>query len=375
MSESNKEKNMYMLKGKLSKKGYDWWWHSFTGYNRDTNEEKIFFIEYFIMNPKISSDKVVLGQAQESKKNNLKPSYVMIKAGTWGENKKQINNFYPISDLKINEKKLEVEIKNCYLSEEKLIGEVFMDDDNAKTKPEYMSDSGSIKWDLKIDKKITYDVGFGTSKFFRKINAFEMFWHAEGMKTEYSGTVVLDNVIYDIIPEKSYGYADKNWGVDFTSPWIWIASSNMKSIITGKKLYNSAIDIGGGKPKVFGIPINRRILIDFYYEGKEYEFNFSKFWKYSTTNFKCRETEDKIVWEIETKSSKNLLIIKTECLKDDMLKINYESPNGQKRHNKLWNGGNGTGKIELYSIDRKNKILIDEIEMRNIGCEYGVYGK
>ena len=39
-----------MLKGSLKKKGYDWWWHSFTGYHKTTGKPKSFFIEYFIMN-------------------------------------------------------------------------------------------------------------------------------------------------------------------------------------------------------------------------------------------------------------------------------------------------------------------------------------
>ena len=80
-----------------------------------------------------------------------------------------------------------------------------------------------------------------------------MFWHAEGIKTEYSGTIWLDGEEYEVIPEKSYGYADKNWGGDFTSPWLWISSCNITSLITGKKLNNSAFEAGGGKPKAFGI--------------------------------------------------------------------------------------------------------------------------
>ena len=43
-----------------------------------------------------------------------------------------------------------------------------------------------------------------------------MYWHAQGVKTEYSGTVTLDGEEYVVLPEKSYGYADKNWGSDFT---------------------------------------------------------------------------------------------------------------------------------------------------------------
>ena len=42
----NAKKNKYMLRGVLKKNGYDWWWHSFIGYNKSNGEPKTFFIEY-----------------------------------------------------------------------------------------------------------------------------------------------------------------------------------------------------------------------------------------------------------------------------------------------------------------------------------------
>ena len=79
-------------------------------------------------------------------------------------------------------------------------------------------------------------------------------------------------------PATCYGYADKNWGADFTSPWVWLASSNLTSNLTGKRLGNSAFEIGGGRPKAFGIALERKLLGQLVYKGKPYEFNFSKPW-------------------------------------------------------------------------------------------------
>ncbi|MBQ3923829.1 MAG: hypothetical protein II707_11065 [Spirochaetales bacterium] len=62
-----------------------------------------------------------------------------------------------------------------------------------------------------------------------------------------------------------------------------------------------------------------------------------------------------------------------KCRKSDMLLVNYESPDGVKRHNRLWNGGNGFGTVKLYSKKGKQLILIDDIEVKNVGCEYGEY--
>ena len=74
-------------------------------------------------------------------------------------------------------------------------------EEEAQDHPEYMCDAGDMMWDLDIDKKITFNVGYGANSLFRKLNSFEMFWHAEGIKTEYSGTIWLDGEEYEVIPE------------------------------------------------------------------------------------------------------------------------------------------------------------------------------
>jgi hypothetical protein len=364
-----------MLKGPLEKEGYDWWWHNFTGFNKRTGEAKTFFIEYFVCNPGLGEDVPVLGQVPEHILAGRKPSYAMIKVGVWGKGAKQIHNFYPISEFSCPNNKLRVQIKNCILTETYMSGSCNLTEEEAKLHPEYMCDGGTMSWKLTIDKKIAYHVGYGASKLLRKLNAFEMFWHAEGIKTAYAGEVVLDGEVYEVIPEKSAGYADKNWGSDFTSPWLWISSCNMKSLITGKELKNSAVEFGGGRPKVFGMSLDRKILGGLYYEGKMFDYNFSKFWKKSHLEFSFKEGKNFVMWKIIATNRNSELELMLKCPKDEMILINYESPNGKKLHNQLWNGGTGYGIIRLYDKKDMFKVLIDEIEMKNVGCEYGEYSE
>ena len=61
------------------------------------------------------------------------------------------------------------------------------------------------------------------------------------------------------------------------------------------------------------------------------------------------------------------------CRKKDMLLVNYEAPDGSKKHNRLWNGGNGKGLIKLYERRGRELELIDEIVATHVGCEYGEY--
>lgn len=367
-------RNYYKLKGPLEKKGYDWWWHSFTGYSRKTGEEKAFFIEYYVCNPSLAKEKAVLGQLSENKNKGIKPSYAMIKCGVWGKNARQIHNFYPISQFVARENELRITIGDCMLSETSMKGHCSLSEEMAYSHPEYMSDAGCMTWDLKLKKRIAYSVGYGASSFFCFLNAFEMFWHVQGMKTEYEGELTLDGEVYEVIPDKSYGYADKNWGSNYTSPWLWMSSCNLISNLTGKKLMNSAFDFGGGRPKVFGIALSRKLLGCFYYEGKEYEYNFSKFWTQSRIAFSFSE-EDKQnnKWTLKAKNRDSLLELVMICPKQEMLLINYEAPDGTKKHNRLWNGGTGMGRMKLYRLSGSEKKLIDDISFYNTGCEYGEY--
>lgn len=370
-------RNKYMLKGSLRRKGYDWWWHSFTGYHKQTGKSKAFFIEYFVINPQKNNKEMVFGQSDgerlfdSSATGTVKPSYVMIKAGTWGTDAKQIHNFYPADQLEVGKKQLSIKVGNCILSEDTLIGSVNMSGADAAGHPEYMTDSGYMSWNLKMDKQVTFNAGYGTSWFFRKLKAFEMYWHAQGVKTEYSGTVTLDGEEYVVLPEKSYGYADKNWGSGFTKPWVWLSSCNLTSQITHTKLSNSCFDIGGGCPKIFGIPLKRKLLVFLKLQNSVYEFNFSKFWKKSKVTFSFTENDDNLHWFVCAENRKYLLDVDVYCPKSETIFINYESPLGKKDFDKLWNGGTGYGTLKLFRKSKRTLEIIEDIVAENCGCEYG----
>ncbi len=310
----------------------------------------------------------------DSSKRGKKPSYLMVNVGFWGEEHGQLHRFFPWKDVLVSPvTPYRIAAGDCLCSEDHTSGSVAVTPEDAKAHPEWMSDAGSMSWDLKIDKKVSYHVGYGASKFFRDINAFEMFWHAEGMKTAFSGTITLNGTAYTVKPETCYGYSDKNWGGDFTSPWVWLSSNNLVSVKSGKRLENSVFNIGGGRPKVFGVALDRKLLGEFWYEGKNYEFNFSKFWTLSGTQFHCEETETEIRWHVVQTTLTSKLDTYISCCKKDMLLINYESPDGCKRHNRLWNGGSGTGTLKLYKRLGPAEILVDEIRAENVGCEFGEY--
>ena len=364
----------FMLKGPLAHQGYDWWWHSFTGICRQTGEEKPFFIEFFTCSPALGGDEPVFGQLPASREAGIKPSYLMVKAGSWGKDAAQLHRFFGWNAVTVHKgAPYRIEAADCLASEVLLQGSVSVSPEEAEAHPEWMCDAGTMSWDLAVDKKIAFNVGYGASRPLRDAEAFAMYWHAEGMKTAYTGTVTWNGDIYDVSPETCYGYADKNWGRDFTSPWVWLSSNCLYSRKMQKKLENSVFDIGGGRPKVYFVPLDRRLLGVLYYEGKEYDFNFSKLHLHVQTEFAFEELEDTVHWTVRQENIHAVMETEVWCRKEDMLFVNYEAPDGTKKHNRLWNGGNGYGVVRLYEKQNGENVLIDEIDATHIGCEYGEY--
>ena len=138
-------------------------------------------------------------------------------------------------------------------------------------------------------------------------------------------------------------------------------------------LENSAFDIGGGRPKVYFVPLDRRLLGAFFYEGREYDFNFSKLHLHVKTAFSFEERDDVVVWHVRQENLHAAMETVVFCRKRDMLLVNYEAPDGTKKHNRLWNGGNGWGTVKLYDRAEGAFTLVDEIEATHVGCEYGEY--
>ena len=363
-----------MLHGPLRRQGYDWWWHSFTAISDETGEEKPFFIEFYVCNPALAEDEPVLGQLPANKEAGKKPSYLMVKAGCWGEDHCQLHRFFAWKDVHIHmDAPYSVKAADCYASEDTLRGSICVSEAEKNEHPEWMCDAGQISFELTINKDIAFNVGYGASKPLRDAEAFAMYWHAEGMKSYFSGKIVLNGRSYTVSPETCYGYADKNWGRDFTSPWVWLSSNHLVSRKTGKQLMNSVFDIGGGRPKIYFVPLDRRLLGVFYYEGEEYDFNFSKLHLHVKTEFSFREDEDNVYWHVRQENIHAVMDTEITCKKKDMLLINYEAPDGSKKHNRLWNGGNGTGLVRLYRKTSGEPELIDEVEATHVGCEYGEY--
>ena len=365
-------RNGYMLGGSLRNHGYDWWWHSLVGVHAQSGAKRPFFIEYYVINPALGEDKPILGQLPANQAAGIKPAYAMIKAGAWGKDMAvQINNFYGTAEFTADANHMNVRIGPHTATETHLKGAVAVSAADAAAHPEFMCEAGTMSWDLRAEKDLTYNVGPGASRPMRALEAFKMFWHVQGMLTRYEGEIVFNGETYIVSPETSSGYQDKNWGSDYTNPWVWLNCNTFVSRETGQQLLRTSLDVGGGTSVLFGTRLPSKLLIAFYHEGELYEFNFSKLHTRPWQQFNVTLDETTMRWEILATTRKAKIEIDFSCPRSHMLLVNYENPAGEKNHNQLWNGGHASGIVNLYRRLNRDYALIDSFDGELGGCEYG----
>lgn len=161
-----------------------------------------------------------------------------------------------------------------------------------------------------------------------------------------------------------------------SSPWLRISSCDMRSRASGQVLSDSALEFGGVTLKSDRTTSARRLLGCLYYEGLIFEYNdynISKLWTGSKIDFSFADSGSTNVWNITAQNRASLIELKLECPKEEMLVSDLKVSDEKEVCSRLWTGGTGYGTIKLYHKDGKKRDLIDYIEIRSTGCEYGEY--
>ncbi len=305
--------------------GYERWWHSFTGHDPQTGEEKSFFIEFYLCNPALGSEKPILGQHPAARREKLKPSYLMVKVGTWGADAVQVHKFYGWKRIHVDRDiPFSIQAGDCYLTEDATRGIVRVSDEEASRHPEWMCKGGAMSWSLLVDKKTATQAGS----------------RREGTRAEFRGEVLWNGRKFVVSPKNCNGYAGAGQGRDFPNPWIRLFSANLRSEKSGKRL-----------------------------RDKAFEFDAAGQQPFCRTTVACRETKTHVYWHVEEHTLFHRRVADISCRKNTMLLLNYESPEGTRRHRRLWCGGSGSGKVQCYRLGK----LVESLVATNVGCEYGEY--
>lgn len=361
-----------MLRGSLARKGYMRWWHSFLGVQPNTGESRTFFVEFLVLNPGLGGDRPVLGQHPYYKKRGIRPSYVCIKAGVFpdaeGNGGRQLHAFYPVSALKVTRSPFIMQVEDCFYSEERIRGYVNVTREEARHRS-LMTDAGAMDWDLEVHKAVSCSTGILAGSFFQALNALESYWHGEGIKSFFRGSVTLDGILYEVSPDSCSGYADKHWGRGFNRPWFQFSCGRLSSQRTGKELRHSVLAVCGCCPRFLFLPLRRKLLIQLTYTGEDYNFGFRPF-VLSRCKWETKETNKRYIWHILAKNKEAVIKISGSCTKEQMLNLQYENPRGVKSRLPLLAGAAAAGTIQLYRRTSGERELIDTLHMQQGFCEY-----
>ncbi|WP_294429580.1 hypothetical protein [uncultured Treponema sp.] len=371
--------DQYVLRGNLRHQGFERWRYVFSAISKVTGKECKFFIELYIVNPAVSPKVALLSQksrlaisesdlqyalagtasaAHANDEIDVKPSYVLVKAGAFGVNGKQMNKFVASSQFALVKNTETFKVADCLFSSNALSGSVAVTVQDLRVKPELLCNPGSMSWDLKFERVVE------SEPLYNKMNAL---WIPIGVKSLFSGTVVFDNQEFVVLPKSSYGYIDKSWGKKPKSPYFHISSSKMTSIINGKSMLNSCFSMEGE----FG----GKLCAFMQLENSKYIVRNRKIFKKNAIVHDCSQSVDpvdgeKVHWTVSVHQGKYVIDADIYCKGKDMFVRDYEMPQGKRCLLKIL-GGIGNGEIRVYKKIGKNLELLEHANVYEAVCEFG----
>jgi hypothetical protein len=331
------DRNAYQLPGTpYFNNGYEWWWHSFVAHSRTDGSPQSFFVEYFVINPGAGGSEVVRGGS------GRRPSYAKVMVGAWGEHKVLLESYVPITAFAASDSRMDVRLGANEATDSALHGEVVGTPEGAVT-PQRLA------WTLRAEKVVPFDLGFSGGRLFQWLGAFDMLWSVPGMQTRYSGTVEWNGTVYDVDPAASFGYQDKNWGRDYTTPWYWLSCNRFVSRLSGQAVPSASLDVGGGTPRIWGLSLGHdKLLIGLRYHDTLWRWNFNDLLDPPAQVVDVQEQADRISWRFAAENRHARIEIAFTDPTADMLQLVYENPAGQVPLARLWNGGTASGSVKLY---------------------------
>lgn len=374
--------HLSLCKGTLS-----WVRFVFNGISR-TGAERMFFVELEVINPTLSPDKVVLGYKFNAKisaedlqgalagtpsardigrEDAPEPSYVAVRAGTFGAGAKQIVCYEAPRALVTNKGEIGT-VLGCTFTYDTIKGSLSLTKEDISEHPEYMCDAGSIVWDIKYLCQMSF------RGLYSKVSNR---WQPVGAKATFSGSVMMDGQEYEVSGARSYGYIDYSEVKkgSLPVPFFHISSSRLTSHITGRTMTDSCFVVHGlygamhdnvaiavklGERTILVPAMKRGVhTIQECVEAPADEGGKRLHWSMSV-EIKRPFASGKYVVDVDIMCHTKLLSVR-----------NIERSMGGRRVIRLLAGADGVGTVRLFQYVKKNLVLIDEAHVASALCEFG----
>ena len=386
-SKKNNRHEQYLLRGKLKRNGFECWRYVFSGINRITGERRVFFVEMYYVNPAISPKKIVVSRkpkpadyadinsvlAQTSSDSpkkeiqpsasSIQPSFFAVRSGFYGENAKLLNCFLPAETLCKVKNEHSFKADDFIFAPDHIKGIISVTRNDLLSNPALSCDQGFISWNLNFEMSVSSGALYDRGK---------NFYVADGACAVFSGSVNADGQDFSVGPGSSFGFIEKKWGPALRSSLFHLSSSNISSMITGKKLSRACFCLDGeynGKLVIFS-SIDGHVMR---LKTKSLFNKFSEIHEWSRTP--ADADGEKLHWTVSIHKGKIVADIDIYCKTAEMFVRDYEFPSGGNLFLKVLGGGTGFGEIRIYKRAKKDLELLEHAEIKNAVCEYGEVNK
>lgn len=434
-SRPDSRRDGWMLTGRLASGGVERWRFVFPAIRDDTRDRCCIFIEYYACVTPTWHKKEKLahgGQAEKRKagifrirsqsRENIVPSYFAVHAGIWGDGAVQYTHVFREGETEISQgPPFVIRAGECLFTEFESYGSIPGGDDPERKKaggmyqknsrggataggmyqmsPEVsgrnnnpypvrpgimpgiygdeaddgLVDDTAMEWDIEFDKKISYNAGISTSPFSRKMNASDAYWHAEGLVTEYTGTIIIGDVSYRTFPDAGAGYADVTWGSGFPSPGLWMWTADMADS-SGLPMAGDVLAVWGGRIRT-NIPFSsEEKFLGALHRGKRiYEFNSLVPALTGSTWLRTKDDDGEREFHLILSGERAMLDARITCQKSGMISDNLPLPLNRLQVYRRYTCADGEGKIifctrsgPFGSYQKQG-----EITARHVVCSYG----
>lgn len=367
---------------KKNKIGINVWRFFFNGIGSVSGSEKMFFIEFEILNPILAQSEAVLSfkpkvkisaddlqyalagtqsaSSLETEEKNL-PSYCVVRCGRLGDSPKQICSYFSFKDINFNARPFEINIGKNFFSEEHLLGNIKVSKEEHSKHPEYLCDFGSASWELSYNADCEIEKG-EDSKTFR--------WFSSGLRTAFAGKIIFDGEEYTVDSRKSLGYSERYFGKSLVEPWFHISCTNLTSVISGKILFDSAFSIQG----IF----DEKIAFIGKFEDSLIEFPTAATKKHVSCVWDCVQMpenenpdENLLHWTVSISSKKWVVDVDVYCKIKEIFNRCLELPDASRHVLNMLQGATGSGEIKLYKKTGPNLEQIEHANLTKVVCEFG----
>lgn len=301
---------------------FEWWYYKVV--MPDTGES--FYFVYGVVNPwdtahTQSASRAYVGMGDFSAGNTLEQSF-------------------PVADFQASYEQADVRVGDNQATDTQVRGSITGDDGH------------EASWDFRIAGRWAFNaVSWVTGQGITNIE-----WYPAQADARCSGRIVSHGKARNF--ENAPCYQDRNWGRSFPQWWTWIVSNHFR------ENPDSALAIGGGKPKVFGAytPVEG-VAIGLRHKGVVHTFRPNEF-----NPVRCDVRFGR--WEVSAENPSHRIEVSAWAPPESFLDLQFVTPQGETFHDYE----TLTGKLKVSLYRRAGLFgwkLEDTLTSDFAGIEYG----